>query len=238
MTLGLTRRASWRIDARSSTSSTKIDRGAQLEDPIDRLGEPASPRSRRPRRPAPRAGSRRRASRAATRSPSRTWSCPCPGGRTGRSPSVGDRMARRELRLGERQDDAALDDPLGLLEALELVPQARVDDPAPDLRQPRRHRERGRDLALHVQAPVSDAVVAAVEVLAGPPAVLDDRDHLARAGFGKPRLELLEQPVRHLGLVDRVRDHREAVDPADRRRRRPQGHADQLPLDLGHQDEG
>ncbi len=42
-------------------------------------------------------------------------------------------MSGREVGLGERQDDPALDDLLGLLHALEVAPQPRIDHPSAQL---------------------------------------------------------------------------------------------------------
>jgi hypothetical protein len=103
-----------------------------------------------------------------------------------------------ELRLGERQDDPTLDDGLGLLHAPKLVPQRRLDHPAPEPREGRRRRHRGRDLPL--QAPQRVHLLESGPDEQGVAFVRlpQDREELPCSLFDQPCREPIQQAVSHL----------------------------------------
>jgi len=126
-----------------------------------------------------------------------------------------DGVARSELRLGERQDHASLDDLLRFVHAPHVVPQAGRDDARPD-------RIQGdgaadvRDLAVEHRG------------ACWPEATLRERVAVARDRCDHPRACRCERPGQRIGqFVRGVAVHGvDAIDPADATGDRPQATAD------------
>src|SRR5262245_2948702 len=74
-------------------------------------------------------------------------------------------MASSKRRLGQGQNDPSLDDLLGFVQALHLVPEAGLDHPAKHVGEATRHRAHRGDRALEVHGAADAAEVTAFEIL-------------------------------------------------------------------------
>jgi hypothetical protein len=140
----------------------------------------------------------------------------------------------RQVGLGERQDDPALDDLLGLVQPLELIPQAGRDHVRPELGEDGRDRALGRrNLALEVEHLSRRAVAVTLERALSLLVVAEQRRHLPGAALPQPELEVVEQSHGELAAAGVVGRDRDAIHPAQGRGQAPDGGSDDLAVSFG-----
>ena len=223
MTLGLTRRSSWRIEARSSTSSTKTT-AAGSSSSSSKVS--ASSFACRSAPSAPISDGETSKNGQPSREAMPFANVVLPG--AGRAEEddrlrLHDAVAAGELGLGERQDHAPLDDLLRLVHAAQLVPEPRIDHPAAELRD-RSVGARARQRAL-VDVEPGRRVAAPGECRAF---LRHDHDAL-HAPVCEHGLDSVDEPrLRLVVLGD------DDADPAGAARGRTGGDADERAAVLGH----
>jgi hypothetical protein len=112
-------------------------------------------------------------------------------------------VSGREVGLGERQDDPALDDLLGLLHALEVAPQPRIDHPSAQLGERGMEGDRCGNLALQVHEIVRRTVAATLKPFACRVSLRGERGELSGPSLDKLSLQVVQDLVADL-LGERI----------------------------------